>query len=68
MRIAMIHELDIQTLYDEIVSGDFQRYAACLEAGLQQDDLRPRLMQKIFTALAEEAGRRWEQQQLDGSL
>lgn len=67
MRIAMVHELDIRELYDEIVSGDFQNYEACLEAGLQKDGMRPRLMKKIFSALAEEAGRRWERQ-LDSSL
>lgn len=55
MKIEITKTLDISKLYKDIVDGDFESYSACEEINLSYCDLTPKLMAKIFSALAEEA-------------
>lgn len=58
MKIELSKDLDISQLYDDIVDGDFECYCACEEINLGASDLTPKLMAKIFYALADEASKR----------
>ena len=55
MKIEISKTLDISKLYDDIVDGDFESYSACEDIHLCYSDLTPKLMAKIFSALADEA-------------
>ena len=55
MKIEITKTLDISKLYNDIVDGDFENYSACEDINLCYSDLTPKLMAKIFSALADEA-------------
>ena len=58
MKIEISKNLSIPQLYDDIVNGDFEGYSACYDINLSDSDLTPKLMAKIFSALADEATNR----------
>ena len=58
MKVTLSKNLDIPQLYDDLVEGDFDGYYACDEINLSKYDLTPKLMAKIFAALADEANKR----------
>lgn len=47
--------VDIKSLYDELIKYDFTAYDAINESNLTNDDLTPEVMEQIFIALAQEA-------------
>jgi hypothetical protein len=62
--IEIIKTLNISDLYDEIVDGDFEHYSSCEEVSLSYSDLTPKLMNRIFSALAEEANKRQDRERM----
>lgn len=64
IEIEITKTLDISSLYDEIVEEDFESYPSCEEASLSYSDMTPKLMNKIFSALAEEAMKRQNKERM----
>lgn len=66
MKITVVKDLDIKQLYLDICYGSgLADFDACDQIGLAPNDFTPRLLAKIFTALAEEAERRDEEEDDD---
>lgn len=57
MKITIERELDVEELFDCIVSN-FADYTACVDVDLYDDDITPGLLADIFSELAKVAAER----------